>query len=346
MKILFHPLMPIDLKAAKTVSDYQSDMMFHGLVKSLGKNVCTNYDLWWHHKSEKEQSPARFKEIWGNGFTMYGLLDKEEYTHLPSRDLDEYDAVVIPIHHTMNKQDEYLKEVINFFTENGYEKKQIIVIDGWDQEYINKEIAESCTYYKREMKDDHGEYAYPISFAFPAEKIRKLDDSKRKDAFAPLIPVNQSIDPSYMSTYIYGTEESYYDMYQTAYFSYTSKKGGWDTLRHYEIIANGSIPFFVDIENCPKHTLWNFPKERAIQSKYILGGVPNITKGESGITNLFTRGWRNEPIPHCGTIDKNNPGRLVDFKLDLWKHYRDEFYNWLKREGTTKSLARRVLESI
>ena len=145
MKILFHPLMPIDLKAAKMVSDYQSDMIFHGLVKSLGKNVFTNYDLWWHHKSEKEQSPARFKEIWGNGFTMYGLLDKEEYTYLPSRDLDEYDAVVIPIHHTMNKQDEYLKEVINFFTENGYEKKQIIVIDGWDQEYINKEIAESCT---------------------------------------------------------------------------------------------------------------------------------------------------------------------------------------------------------
>jgi len=139
-----------------------------------------------------------------------------------------------------------------------------------------------------------------------------------------------------MSTYAYGTEESYYDMYQTAYFSYTSKKGGWDTLRNYEIISNGSIPFFVDIENCPKHTLWNFPKERAIQSKYILGGVPNLTIDQ----------WESRPLPHCGMINKNNPGRLVDFKLDLWRHFRDSFYDWLRREGTTEVLADYILGRI
>ena len=41
MKVLFSPLMPKDLKvsAANMVSDYQSDMLFHGLVKRLGKNL-------------------------------------------------------------------------------------------------------------------------------------------------------------------------------------------------------------------------------------------------------------------------------------------------------------------
>jgi hypothetical protein len=336
MKILFHPLMPIDLKASNAVSDYQSDMMFHGLVKSLGKNTHTHFDLWWHDKDTKDKNPELFSDIWGSGFTMYGLLDEEEYTRHFSNDVDEYDAVVIPIHHTMNKQDQSLKSLLSFFIKRGYEKNQLIVIDGWDQEYINKDIAKSCTYYKREMKDHHEEYALPISFAMPKEKIRKLDDSKRNVAFAPLIPVNQSVDPSYMSTYIYDTEESYYDMYQTAHFSYTSKKGGWDTLRHYEIIANGSIPFFVDMEECPKHTLWNLPKDKLIQAKYLLGGVPNLTEGQ----------WQRKSLPNCGTIDKENPGYLVDFRPELWKHFRQEFYDWLNREATTEALAQRVLGNI
>jgi hypothetical protein len=336
VKILFNPLMPIDLKAANMVSDYQSDMVFHGLVKRLGQNVHTDYNLWWHRKSEKEQNPKRFNEIWGNGFTIYGLLEEEEYTYLPSSGLDIYDAIIIPIHHTMNKQDKYLKKLIDVFTKMGYEKKQIIVIDGWDQEYINREIADLCTYYKREMKDHHEEYARPISFAIPKEKIRRLDDSKRNVAFAPLIPVNQSIDPSYMSTYIYDTEESYYDMYQTAYFSYTSKKGGWDTLRHYEIIANGSIPFFVDIENCPKYTLWDFPKGALLQARKMLGGKPNLIGGA----------WRGQSLPHCGVIVKENPGSLEDFHKELWQHYRNGLYSWLNKSGTTESLAGYVLGNI
>ena len=336
MKILFNPLMRLDLNEENSVSDYQSDMLFHGLVKKLGKDVHTYHNLWWHHKSEKEKDPERFDKIWGNGFTIYGLLDEEEYTYEPKQDVYNYDAVVIPIHHTMNKKDEHLQEVVNFFIEKGHEKKQIIVVDGWDQEHLNQEIAELCTYYKREMKDHHEEYALPISFAFPKEKIRELDDSKRNLAFAPLIPVNQSIDPSYMSTYKYDTEEKYYDMYQTAYFSYTSKKGGWDTLRHYEIIANGSIPFFVDIENCPKHTLWNLPKETLLQARNILGGRPNLTKGV----------WKGQALSHCGVINKDEPGGLEDFHKGLWQHYRDKIYLWLYEEATTEALASYVLGKI
>ena len=338
MKILFSPLMPKDLKpsSANMVSDYQSDMLFHGLVKKLGKDVHTDHDLWWHHKDKKEETPHLFNKIWGSGFTMYGLLNEEDYEYKEVENLTEYDAVVMPIHHTMNKQDGYLLKVIEFLRNNGFEKRQIIVVDGWDQEHLNEHVASLWTYYKREMKDHHEEYAKPISFAIPEEKIRSLDDSKRDAFFAPLIPVNQSIDPSYMSTYIYKTEESYYEMYQTAYFSYTSKKGGWDTLRHYEIIANGSVPFFVDIEDCPKFTLWNLPKEMLIKAKYILGGVPNLTVGQ----------WENKPLPHCGVINKNDPGKFVNFNLGLWEHFRDEFYSWLRRDGTTEALANYVLGNV
>ena len=106
----------IPTEHANMVSDYQSDMVFHGLVKKLGQDLHTGHNLWWHHKEIKE---ATLNEIWGSGFTMYGLLEKEEYTHEKIKDPSNYDAVVIPIHHTMNKQDEYsLHFLFGYLTQN------------------------------------------------------------------------------------------------------------------------------------------------------------------------------------------------------------------------------------
>jgi hypothetical protein len=40
----------------------------------------------------------------------------------------------------------------------------------------------------------------------------------------------------------------------------TWKKGGWDCLRHYEILANGAIPIFEGFDDCPPDTMTSFPK--------------------------------------------------------------------------------------
>jgi hypothetical protein len=47
----------------------------------------------------------------------------------------------------------------------------------------------------------------------------------------------------------YNTEEEYYNEYKKSYFAITTKKCGWDCMRHYEILANGCIPYFLNIEN-------------------------------------------------------------------------------------------------
>jgi hypothetical protein len=31
-------------------------------------------------------------------------------------------------------------------------------------------------------------------------------------------------------------------------------------MRHYEILGNGALPYFPDIEGCPERTMVNFPK--------------------------------------------------------------------------------------
>ena len=50
------------------------------------------------------------------------------------------------------------------------------------------------------------------------------------------------------------------------FFAYTNKKGGWDCLRHYEILANGCIPIFKNLDNSPKYTITTLPKELIIET--------------------------------------------------------------------------------
>lgn len=95
-----------------------------------------------------------------------------------------------------------------------------------------------------------------LSYCIPDECIISPDDVadlNKTNLIAPLIPRNTS-------TYIYETEAEYYAMYRSAYFAHTEKKGGWDCLRHYEIIANGCIPLFRDIDKCPDKTMSTFPR--------------------------------------------------------------------------------------
>ena len=94
---------------------------------------------------------------------------------------------------------------------------------------------------------------YPISFSMPPEKIvEKIPEKTR--IVAHIIPGN-------LSTYIYDSEESYYQGYKESFFGITMKKAGWDCMRHYEILANGCIPYFVDLENIPENTMTHFPKD-------------------------------------------------------------------------------------
>ncbi len=92
----------------------------------------------------------------------------------------------------------------------------------------------------------------PIGFAIPACKIVSDVPSKHK-MFGTIVPGD-------MSTYIFSEEASYYADYQQSVFGRTCKKAGWDCLRHYEILANGCIPFFIQLDQCPSMTMTHFPK--------------------------------------------------------------------------------------
>lgn len=94
---------------------------------------------------------------------------------------------------------------------------------------------------------------HPIGFAIPEIKIVPQIPEKTRD-FAIIVPGE-------LSTYIYKKEEDYYKGYQEAYFAITKAKSGWDCLRHYEILCNGCIPYFLDIDKCPEQDMTFLPKK-------------------------------------------------------------------------------------
>jgi len=83
--------------------------------------------------------------------------------------------------------------------------------------------------------------------------IKRVDQTNKTRLFSPLIPGDTE-------TYIYKDEDSYNNGYGDSCFSFTYKKGGYDCLRHYEILANNSIPYYIDIDEIPSKTMTTFPK--------------------------------------------------------------------------------------
>lgn len=98
---------------------------------------------------------------------------------------------------------------------------------------------------------------YPITFSISESKV--VNCIPKKTRFV------SSLVPGDMSTYIYSTEKKYYEQYKESYFAITTKKGGWDCTRHYEILACGCIPYFPQIEECPPKTMALLPKDLIIE---------------------------------------------------------------------------------
>ena len=99
---------------------------------------------------------------------------------------------------------------------------------------------------------------YPISFCIPECAVVAAPPSTTKQM--------ATIVPGDLSTYVFTTQRAYYADYQTSVFGRTCKKGGWDCMRHYEILANGCIPWFWGLDECPADTLTHFPKDLVKQA--------------------------------------------------------------------------------
>ena len=204
------------------------------------------------YKNEKElhwntRIPENGK-AYGRGFTICGTIDDDD---IDRSDIDTkiknhfFDKI---IYGSCTRCLDYLDLTIKY-----YDKSDILFVDGEDGQNIKHELLQYGTYFKRELVSKDLGKVRPIHFAIPEHHILNSVPNKTKD-YGTIIPGD-------ISTYIYDNQVDYYDDYKESYFGITFKKGGWDCLRHYEILANGCVPYFPDLHNCPPYTMVNFPKK-------------------------------------------------------------------------------------
>ena len=84
--------------------------------------------------------------------------------------------------------------------------------------------------------------------------------------------------------------------------------------RHSEILSQGALPYFVDIQNCPEGTMWCWPKD------LLQVGQSSAHMAGSGSTKACCRGhpWAPAGTETChGTCGARLPSELRDepFKL-------------------------------
>lgn len=229
--------------------NYLEDCIFHGLV-TLGHDVYDSKHMFWMSEMTPEQKAKQY----GKGFTLCGTLPDRtsvNRAHLSERILSkEFDAIIYG-NGTIRGGLPFLDEVLR-----SYSRGRIAFCDGGDETTLDVDLLGKGVCFKRELVDDAR--FIPISYAIPKEKLIISIPAKEK-LLATVIPG----DPS---TYVFDDEAQYYADYASSYFGKTKKKGGWDCLRHYEILANRCVTYFEGFEAKPKLTMWNWPAELQTQA--------------------------------------------------------------------------------
>jgi len=108
---------------------------------------------------------------------------------------------------------------------------------------------------------------FPITFTIHSSKITGYVPQKT-ELLSCIIPGNP---------YSFDNEDDYYNEYKQSIFAITCKKSGWDCMRHYEILACGCIPIFINLKDCPVSIMTHFPKELIIKSEELFNELKKLS---------------------------------------------------------------------
>jgi hypothetical protein len=259
--------------------DYLADSLFHGLRTLLGSEAVD------HPKHEIVYSsyPREKRErLYGRGFTLYGLLEDvpvERARALERAVEGGFDLVVFSD----------IWRGFGLFTSLAHrlpERTRVAVVDGTDRAEIYPYAGEwwrvpswwflprahiRYPYFKREVTPDTAFFRWylvvprvlapllpvpknvrPIAFSIPEELIVAEPPAKRKEFAAHVVDPEVARRLSEVTTsYAFETQEEYYADLRESRYGVTTKRAGWDAMRHYEIAANGCVPCFRALDAKP-----------------------------------------------------------------------------------------------
>lgn len=290
--------------------------ILHGMRSVLGAN-CIDFPrkkVMYHDFSESPKD-----SLHGRGFTLLttpikDLTEKE-------RKIKDIDAIIYGSGHMCGE---------GRVSEIEEKCDNIWFLDGHDLygnaprkiTHNNEEIIatqfEKC--FKRELVEEGLDKVFPTGFGIPIQRVKSINFQNKTQFFQQTAPHSCLFQREEdlgggSGHHIFDKETDYYEDLSKSWFGLTCKKGGWDCLRHYEIIAAGSLLLFKD---------YNLKPEKC--SPQELPCIPYSSKEE--LDNILN------------TLIIN--GKPTKKYVDLLFKQR----SWLFSTGTTEARALKLLQII
>ncbi len=284
MKVLFlHPNTP----------DYLISGLFHGLRTLLGQDCLDlpRFDCMYKPYTEGMRSKIRGKGFTLYGLLDDLPEQAEERFFIWSNNITNYDLYIIadiwndwPTYVKLKRLVPSEKIVVidpadseRIFPFNNY----LSDFGGVMLNLVMASIPRNTKYFKREIATSLNRQTgvsgyiptvlyswlisrsiYSIGFSIPFQKVIRVSREQKTKMFVSNIvdeQVSKRVPDSVYTPigeqlYKFDTEENYYKDIQISKYGITTKRGGWDCLRHYEYAANGTVLCFKNLEKKPTET--------------------------------------------------------------------------------------------
>jgi hypothetical protein len=267
--------------------DYLADSLLHGLRTLLGADVVdvprrdTMYEI------------ADRSQVYGRGFTLYGTLPEVEVDRAWPIDRalrGEFDAIVFadiarywgPWAQLRSRLFELKRLGVTLAAVDGHDFETMYphgpVYWKGMRPWPPPRAAGRIAFFKRELTPLTARVRYygllpagpalrrlrrhvqPIAFSIPEEKVAAGDEPKTKLLATHVVdPEVQALVPGTHTSYAFEDEAAYVADLRGSRFGITTKRQGWDCMRHYEQAAAGCVPCFRDLHRkaptCAPHGL-------------------------------------------------------------------------------------------
>jgi hypothetical protein len=267
--------MPRILIVNPNFEDYLADGLLHGLRTLLGDDAVDFPKAEYMYETA---SPEVLSRVRGGAFTLYRLLDDLPIArdHMLDRALaHEFDLVVFgDIWRTFGLWAEWGPQLqragVATAVVDGSDRVEPYPyaglwwrVRGW---WFLPRAHNRAIYFKREITPWTRWFASyltlpppvgrrlglrPISLCIPAVKVLSTPPPKHKDFPKHVVDPQLAARVGGQTEYAFATEDAYYADLQASRFGITTKRAGWDALRHYEIAASGAVPCFRDLDRKP-----------------------------------------------------------------------------------------------
>ena len=267
------------------VEEYLADSLLHGLRTVLGANLV---DVPRRDALYRDFAPERRARLYGRGFTLYGRLPEVD-VHRDRwllRALEgEFDVVVFGDIWRYWAPWVQLRPSLRRLRRSGV---TLAAVDGGDSPAMYPygptwwrqmrpwplpRAHGRILFFKRELSPTTAwarsfgllpprlaqrlllRGVRPISFSIPEDLLARGDEPKTKLVATHVVdPEVAALVPGTATSYAFVSESEYYADLRASRFGITTKKAGWETLRHYELAASGCVPCFRDLERKPERS--------------------------------------------------------------------------------------------